>query len=76
MLMLNRIGILTIEAYLSKWRVAVLVIFVAAMLLTPADPVSMLMLAVPLTALYFLGILLCKWMPRTKNPYEEGYDPD
>lgn len=76
MLMLNRVGILTIEAYLSRWRVAVLIIFVAAMLLTPADPVSMLMLACPLTALYFLGILLCKWMPRTKNPYEEGYDPD
>lgn len=76
MLMLNRIGMLSIQAYLSKWRVAVLIIFVAAMLLTPADPVSMLMLAIPLTALYFLGILMCKWMPRTKNPYEEGYDPD
>ena len=76
MLMLNRIGMLSIQAYLSKWRVAVLIIFVAAMLLTPADPVSMLMLACPLTALYFLGILMCKWMPRTKNPYEEGYDPD
>ena len=57
--------------YLSKWRVAILVIFVLAMFLTPADPTSMLLMAAPLTVLYFAGILLCKWMPRSRSPYEE-----
>jgi sec-independent protein translocase protein TatC len=53
-----------------------LAIFVLAMVLTPADPVSMMMLAVPLTLLYFLGIMLCKWMPRGRNPFnEETYEP-
>lgn len=75
MLFLNRIGLLSIEAYLSKWRIAVLVIFVISMLLTPADPISMLMLAAPLTVLYFGGILLCKWMPRSRNPFQEAYEP-
>jgi sec-independent protein translocase protein TatC len=75
MLFLNRIGIFTIEAYLDKWRIAVLVIFVIAMLLTPADPVSMLLMAVPLTGLYFLGIGMCRWMPRKRSPFAEGYDP-
>lgn len=68
MLFLNRIGLFTIDAYLSKWRIAVMCIFVLAMLLTPADPISMLLLAVPLTMLYFLGIVMCRYMP--------GYNPN
>ena len=75
MLFLNRIGIMTTKTYLEKWRIAVLVIFVISMLLTPADPVSMMLMAGPLTVLYFLGIGLCKWMPKWHNPFEEGYDP-
>jgi sec-independent protein translocase protein TatC len=75
MLFLHRIGIFTVEAYLSKWRIAVLVIFVLAMFLTPADPVSMLLMAVPLTALYFGGIALCMWMPRIRSPYALPDEP-
>ena len=75
MLFLHRIGIFSIKAYLEKWRIAILIIFVASMLLTPADPVSMLMMAMPMTALYFLGIALCKWMPRNKSPFSEAYEP-
>ena len=44
MLMLQRIGIFTTKAYLAKWRVAILVIFVIAMFLTPADPLSICLL--------------------------------
>ena len=75
MLVLNRIGIFPVAAYTGKWRVAVLVIFVVSMLLTPADPISLLMLAAPLTLLYFLGIALCLWMPRGRNPFGEVYEP-
>jgi sec-independent protein translocase protein TatC len=75
MLFLNRIGIFTIHMYLDKWRVAILVIFVLSMILTPADPISMLLMAAPLTVLYFLGIAMAKWMPRGRNPFTEPYDP-
>ncbi len=71
MLFLERIGIFNIQTYLSKFRVAILVIFVIAMFLTPADPTSMFLMAIPLTVLYFLGILLCKLMPRSKSPFDE-----
>lgn len=74
MLFLNRIGVITVDAYVQQWRVAILFIFVAAMLLTPADPQSMLLLAMPLTCLYFLGILLCKYLPKRESPFGEGYD--
>ena len=63
MLFLERVGIFSIESYLKKWRVAVLVIAILSMFLTPADPGSMLLMGVPLVALYFGGILLCRYMP-------------
>ena len=76
MLFLHRVGIFTVEVYLSKWRLAVLIIFVAAMVITPtADPITMLLMALPMTGLYFLGIALCRWMPRNKSPFSEGYEP-
>lgn len=65
MLFLERIGIFTTDSYLSSWRIAILVMAVVAMVITPTgDPQTMLMLLAPLTLLYFAGILLCKWMPR------------
>ena len=70
MLFLERIGVFTVDSYLSKWRIAILVIFTLAMFLTPADPVSMLLMAVPLTVLYFGGVGLCRWMPRLRSPLE------
>ena len=71
MLFLERIGILNVQVYLGKWRMAVLVIFVISMMLTPADPISMLAMAMPLSGLYFLGILLCHYFPRRKGFLEE-----
>jgi sec-independent protein translocase protein TatC len=71
MLFLERIGIFTVNTYLSHWRIAVLVIAFIAMVLTPAEPYSMLMMAVPLIALYFFGIALCRWMPRRTTPFGE-----
>ncbi len=75
MFFLNRIGIFTLKAYWEKWRIAVLVIFVISMFLTPADPMSMILMAAPLTLLYFLGIAMAKWMPRGRNPFYDAYDP-
>jgi sec-independent protein translocase protein TatC len=61
MLFLERIGVVDVTAYLSQWRLAVLVIFIVSAILTPADPYSMLFLAAPLCLLYFGGIGLCRW---------------
>jgi sec-independent protein translocase protein TatC len=64
MLFLERLGIFDVQAYREKWRISVLVIFVLSAILTPADPYSLLLMACPMTVLYFGGILLCKWLPR------------
>jgi len=77
MLFLERIGAFTVQTYTSSWRIALLSIFVISMFLTPADPTSMFMMALPLTVLYIVGILLCKYMPAVRRPdevYEDDYD--
>ena len=66
MLFLERIGIFGIRTYIEKWRIAVLVIFIISAVLTPADPYSILFMAVPLVLLYFGGILLCRFLPNKR----------
>ena len=65
MLFLNRIGLFTLSQYISQWRIAVMVIFVLSAVLTPADPQSMLLMALPLCFLYMFGLLLCRFMPKS-----------
>jgi sec-independent protein translocase protein TatC len=71
MLFMERIGLFTVKNYLEQWRIAVLAIFVLAAIFAPPDPYSMLLMAFPLTILYFGGILLCKLLPRKSNPFGE-----
>jgi sec-independent protein translocase protein TatC len=69
MLFLERIHVFSVGIYLAKWRMAVLVIAVVAMVLSPGgDPYSMLMMLGPLVALYFGGIALCQWLPSRRPP--------
>jgi sec-independent protein translocase protein TatC len=56
-LVLVFLGILTPSALKAHRKIAILLIFVVAALLTPPDPISMMLLAVPLTVLYELSIL-------------------
>ncbi len=75
MLFLQRIGIIETQAYIDSWRIAILAISVISMLLTPADVTSMIAMAVPLIVLYFLGILMCKFIPRGRGLGSDAYDP-
>ena len=68
---LERVGILSIEMMISKWKIAVLVIFVISMLLTPSDPQSLVLMAIPLTILYFFGIALCYVFPKKKSEFDQ-----
>jgi len=71
MLFLERIGLFTHQQYLAQWRLSILVIAVVAMVITPPDPYSMLLMVGPLTALYFGGIALCKFFPRMPSRPKE-----
>jgi sec-independent protein translocase protein TatC len=66
---LTAISIFDADDYRQKRRLAILVIAAISMVLTPADPMSMLMMLVPLVGLYELGILLCEFKP-AQSPFE------
>jgi sec-independent protein translocase protein TatC len=68
MLFLERISIFNADTYVEKRRLAILVIAFLSMILTPADPMSMILMLIPLVGLYELGILLCRWSP-TATPF-------
>jgi sec-independent protein translocase protein TatC len=59
MLLLERIGVFTVEDFRSKRKMAILVIVIAGAVLTPGqDPFSQVLLAGPMILLYELGIIL------------------
>lgn len=71
MLFLERISIFTVKDYHEKRRMAILIIAIISMLMTPADPMSMLLMMLPLIFLYELGILMCKFFPNANaSPFE------
>jgi sec-independent protein translocase protein TatC len=72
MLFLERIGVFRAADYISHWRMSILVICIIAMVLTPNDVYSMLLMAVPLILLYFGGVLMCMYMPRRVTTDEPG----
>ena len=66
-LVLSSLGVMTRDD-LKQWRkYAVVIVLVLAALITPSDPFSMFVLAVPLYGLFEFSILLC----RKKVPVQE-----
>jgi sec-independent protein translocase protein TatC len=77
LLLLNFIGVLSAKSIIKSWRIAVLVIALVAALATPtADPMSMLLVMVPLILLYLLSALIAWIHDRIKakraTPAESG----
>lgn len=70
MLFLERLSIFEIKDYQEKRRIAIFVITVISMILTPAEPYSMLMMMIPMIILYEFGILICRWFPKPK-PFDD-----
>jgi len=59
-LVLTKIGIITPLFLITKRKYAIVAIWVIAALITPADPLSQILVAVPLMFLYEISILLSK----------------
>lgn len=70
MLFMERISIFDVDDYRTRRRMAILIISIVSMFLTPADPMSMLMMMIPLIGLYELGILLTQYRPHAKTPFD------
>ena len=64
--LLARVGLLTSEALAGKRKVAIVVAFVVAAVLTPPDPVSQIGLALPTILLYEIGIWCARIVERKR----------
>ena len=66
LLVLGWFGLVTSAGLRAKRRVAIVLAFVLGMLLTPPDPMSQIVMAVPLCLLYELSIALVWLRERTR----------
>jgi sec-independent protein translocase protein TatC len=65
-------GLVSSHMLLSKWRYALVAVFVFAAILTPPDIASQLMMAGPLIVLYFLSIWIARIVERRRAPVVEA----
>lgn len=67
---LATVKIVTYRGLIEKWRIAVVIIFAVAAIITPPDMLSMVGLAIPLIVLYALSIIMIKIVEdRKKKEY-------
>jgi len=62
MLVLTKIGIVSPSFLISKRKHAIVLIWIAAAFITPPDPLSMAILAIPLMLLYEISIFISKFI--------------
>jgi sec-independent protein translocase protein TatC len=63
---LAKVGILTPEAMRTYRKYALIAVLAVAAFLTPPDPISQIIVAVPLLGLYELSIYVAKWVARSR----------
>ena len=73
LLLLARAGIVTADGLAAKRKVAIVVAFVIAAILTPPDVISQLLLALPIILLYELSIFGARLMSRRDEDDEDHY---
>jgi sec-independent protein translocase protein TatC len=67
MVALTMVGLVEGRSWLHGWRVAVMLAFVFGAVATPTgDAISMLVLAIPITILYFAAVAVCLVMDRRR----------
>jgi len=63
---LTKIGLLTPRFLRKSWRYAVIIIMIIAAIITPPDPVSLIIMSVPLLCLYEVSIWISRLASRPK----------
>ena len=65
-------GLVSSKTLLSGWRYAVVGVFVVAAIITPPDPISQTLLALPIIGLYFLSIGCVKLIELRRKKEDDG----
>jgi sec-independent protein translocase protein TatC len=74
---LSKLGILSPKFMRKYWRHAIVIIFIVAAALSPGpDPISMLLLAIPLVLLHEISIWISRMAYKKKAPTDEHQPPE
>lgn len=65
--LLGSLGIVTVEWHKKAWKFVVVLLFIFSALITPPDPFSMFILALPLLLLYFISVFIVWLIEFRKN---------
>ncbi len=65
-ILFGAMGIITTEWHKKTWKFVVIILFTLSAFITPPDPFSMFVLALPLIALYFISIVMV-WIIEKRN---------
>ncbi len=71
MLALQKVGLVRHKAFTKHWRMTILVMFLVSAIFTPPEPVSMLMMSMPMMLLYALGLFLTRMGQKNEAPLPE-----
>jgi sec-independent protein translocase protein TatC len=71
---LTWVGVVSPRTLLRQWRYAIVIIFIAGAVLTPPDPASQLLMAIPLVFLFLGSVLLSMIFEKRRKRAEE--DPE
>ena len=70
--LLGMAGLVTAKMLLSGWRYAVVGVFILAAIVTPPDPISQTLLALPIVLLYFASVACVKVIEVRRSRAEAG----
>ncbi|MCK5942613.1 MAG: twin-arginine translocase subunit TatC, partial [Planctomycetes bacterium] len=71
MLALQRVGLVRHATFIKHWRMTILVIFIMSALFSPPEPISMVLMSLPMIVLYGLGLILTAYGRKHEPPASE-----
>ena len=74
LLLLVRVGVLTIQQLVSFRKYAIVLAFIFAAIITPPDPFSQISLALPVIILYELSILISRFLSKKDKKRDKKVD--
>jgi sec-independent protein translocase protein TatC len=69
--LLGMAGIVNSKMLMAGWRYAVVVVVIVAAIITPPDPISQILLSVPIVGLYFVSVG-CVWLIERRRVREDA----
>lgn len=71
MLALQKVGLVRHAAFIKHWRMTLLSIFILSALFSPPEPVSMVLMSLPMILLYGVGLILTRSAQKNETPAPE-----